>query len=371
MMESLNFTDEPGPPWLPLLQRPYDNIFGPKNIWDLRMADGTAVRIERGSQGLNNNLYRVRFGGSVFACKLFVVDERQRAQREWSAVRSVRAAGFRLAPEPVAFAPNGPLPQPAIVYHWVAGQPLSAQALLTDDLVALIESIGYIHRTAPAVDVEMSVAWRQPEDYASYLAEIEVFQRDVRDWVASAHAAAADLPSWAADLPELLPLIQATVESTERAVASASDCGACPTPALVRVEGNLDSIVRDEAGRIVFLDWESSGWGDPAYDLAELRWHPRALSIEPDKWRTAVETYVPHPQDATFWERLSVYDQLLPAWWLGRSAVHLLEGARQAMGRQRLVAVPTRLYRSVRIQIDNYLYALGLIAAEEADSDNE
>jgi len=371
MMENLSIMNESGPPWLSLLQRPYDSIFGPKNIWDLRMADGAAVHIERGSQGLNNNLYRVRFGGAVYACKLFVVDERQRAQREWTAVRALHDVGLRLAPEPVAYAPNGPLPQPAIVYQWVTGQPLSGQALLTDDLAALIECIGRIHRTAPAADVEMLVAWRQPENYASYLAEIEDFLRDVRDWVASAQTSTADLPSWAADLPALLPLIQATVESTERAVASASDRGACPAPALVRVEGNLDSIVRDEDGQFVFLDWESSGWGDPAYDLAELRWHPRALTIAPAQWRAAVETYVPLPQDATFWERLSVYDQLLPAWWLGRSAVHLLEGARQAMGRQRLVAVPTRLYRSVRAQLDNYLCALGLMAVEEADSADE
>ncbi|PKO22082.1 MAG: hypothetical protein CVU38_11250 [Chloroflexi bacterium HGW-Chloroflexi-1] len=371
MTENLSVMNNPGPPWLSLLQRPYDSIFGPRNIWDLRMADGTAVRIERGSQGLNNNLYRVRFDGGVYTCKLFVVDERQRAQREWTAVRSLHDAGSRLAPEPVAYAPNGPLPQPVIVYQGVTGQSLSGQSLLADDLAALIECVGQIHRTAPAADTEPLVAWRQPEDYASYLAEIQEFLRALREWVTSGQVGAADLPNWAADLPALLPLIEAAMESAECAVASAGDRGACPAPALVRVDGNLDSIVRDEDGRLLFLDWESSGWGDPAFDLAELCWCPRAQTISQVQWQAALEAYVPHPRDETFWERLVVYNQLLPAWWVGRSAVHLLEGARQAVGQQRLVSIPTRLYRSVRTQLDNYLVALGTMAPAEDASAGE
>ena len=42
------------------------------------MADGMAVRIKRGNQGLNNALYRVRVGGEFYARKLFVKDERRR-----------------------------------------------------------------------------------------------------------------------------------------------------------------------------------------------------------------------------------------------------------------------------------------------------
>jgi hypothetical protein len=62
---------------------------------------------------------------------------------------------------------------------------------------------------------------------------------------------------------------------------------------------------------------------------------------------------------------LSVYSRLLPIWWVGRSALHLLEGAKQIIGRSRLVPIPTRMYRAARVQLDNYLAALGLVEPPE------
>jgi thiamine kinase-like enzyme len=42
---------------------------------------------------------------------------------------------------------------------------------------------------------------------------------------------------------------------------------------LCRVDPNLANIVWSGDGRLRWVDWEYSGWGDPALDLAELRWH--------------------------------------------------------------------------------------------------
>jgi hypothetical protein len=78
---------------------------------------------------------------------------------------------------------------------------------------------------------------------------------------------------------------------------------------------------------------------------------------------------MPHPADSSFNRRLAVYSRLLPAWWVGRSAIHLLEGAGQIPGRKRLVRVPERIYRAVRTQLDGYLAALGLIEPQEAEGD--
>jgi len=348
-------------PWLGLLQKPYANMFGPKNVWDLHMADGTAVRIERGSQGLGNTLYRIRVNGDVYACKLFVVDERRRAQREWAALCSLGAAGLKLAPEPVAFAPDGPLPQPAIVYRWVNGEMLTESPLTPADLQALIAALGQVHRVPAAPQCERLVAWHQPADYVTYLAEIRKAVEQMQGWAASPAARQPDLPGWVADLPAVVALTAEALRQAEAVVAEASTPGKYPTPALVRVDGNPDNVLRTGMGSLIFLNWECSGWGDPAYDLAELRWHPRSQQVPQERWEEALATYDPLPGDETFAERLAVYSRLLPLWWIGRSVLHLLEGAKQVAGRPRPVPIPARLYRSVRGQLDNYLATIGLI----------
>ncbi len=351
------------PAWLPLLKKPYDQLFGGKSAWDLRAPDGRPVHIERGGPGLNNCIFRVRLNGDVFACKLFIADERQRAYREWAALKTLHAAGLPLAPEPVAYAADGPLPQPAVVYRWLEGTPLGGGTTTDGDLARLVGGLNQVHRTPPAPGVELLPAWHQPASYAAYLDEVRFFIGQVRDWANGRSATTSDLPAWIADLPALTPLLEETMRRAEAFAAGKDGAGAYPFPALVRVDGNLDNILRDASGALWFVDWEYSGLGDPAYDLAELRWHPRGRGVSQRQWATALAAYQPHPADTTFHARLAVYSRLLPAWWVGRSALHLLQGAGQLGGPKRSVAVPERLYRSVRAQLDGYLAALGLIEA--------
>jgi hypothetical protein len=359
------------PAWLPLLQKPYENLLGSKSVWDLRMKDGTAVRIERGSQGLNNALFRVRIALDVYACKLFVLDERQRAQREWAALCALQAAGLPLAPEPLCFAPDGPLPQPIIVYRWVGGEPLGSEPISDEQLIQLTAAVRRIHYTPPVAPGEALVAWHQPSGYAGYLVEIETALARIQAWAAGLGDPRQNLPGWAADLPALLPLMETAVNSARGAVEQAEPYGGYPVAALVRVDGNLDNILRCPDGSLVFIDWEFSGWGDPAYDLAELRWHPRALRVNQARWDAAFATYAPHPDDAGFCQRLATYSRLLPAWWVTRSTLHLLEGAGQLSGPRRLAPVPSRMFRRVRTQLDQYLAALGLIEPPEEEETEE
>jgi len=361
MIEGIPATNDHNLAWLPLIQKPYENPFGPRSAWDLRTANGTAVRIERGSQGLNNNLYRVRLGRDVYACKLFIVDEQQRARREWTALRSLQEAQLQAAPEPIAYAPDGPLPQPTIVYRWISGKKLTKGGVTDDDLTTLIANLNQIHQTQAAPNTRPLVAWHQPADFANYLAEIQAFVGRIRAWATDSRFVPNDLPAWATDPPTWLPLFEKALRLAKNAIAQADTRGECSHKALVWGDGNLDNVIRNEQEQLIFLNWESSGWGDPAYDLARLRWHPRASEISQTRWQAALNTYVPHPGDRYFRERLAVYSQLLPVWWVGRSALHLLEGARQAQSRQRLAMMPSRMYKSVRVQLGNYLVALGLM----------
>jgi len=364
MTEGIPATKDPNLAWLPLIQKPYENPFGPRSAWDLRTANGTAVRIERGSHGLTNNLYRVRLGQDVYACKLFIADERQRARREWIALRSLQEARLRVAPDPIVYAPDGPLPQPTIVHRWVSGKELTKGSVTDNDLMALVADLNQIHQIRAAPDTKPLIAWHQPANFADYLAEIQTFVGKIRAWTTDARFTPNDLPFWATNLLTWLPLFEKALRLAENVIAQADTKGEYLYKALIWGDGNLDNVIRSEQEQFIFLNWESSGWGDPAYDLAQLRWHPRASGISQTRWQAALNTYVPHPGDRYFRERLAVYSQLLPIWWVGRSALHLLEGARQAQSHQRLAMIPSRIYRSVRVQLRNYLAALGLMEPE-------
>ena len=136
--------------------------------------------------------------------------------------------------------------------------------------------------------------------------------------------------------------------------------GATLTPALIRVDGNLHNILCDAQGRLTFVDWEYSGAGDSAYDLAELRWHPGASHLPDEWWDTALKSYPPLPGDAEFPKRLALYTRLLPIWWVSRSALYLLEGTGQVPPRPRLTPIPEHVFPDVRARIDVLLASLGL-----------
>ena len=349
------------PDWLPLLKQPYEERLGARNIWDLHTANGPSVRIERRGQGMNNSLFRVEVGGEVYACKLFVADERRRAWREWTALERMWRSGLRFSPEPVAYLPDGPLPQPAVVYRWAEGAPLSGQIMSARDLTDLISALTTIHRAPRQPDTQPLIAYHQPPDYAAYLAEIRENVERVQTWARHRRDDAGGLPDWAADLSQLAPAIGETAHLAEELVRSSGMSGAFPIPALIRVDGNLDNILCDENRQLTFVDWEYSGAGDPAYDLAELRWHPGAGHLPDAWWDEALDSYAPPSKDVEFSERLALYSRLLPIWWVGRSALYLLEGAGQVATRPRLTPIPEHVFRDVRARIDVLLAFLGLL----------
>ena len=84
---------------------------------------------------------------------------------------------------------------------------------------------------------------------------------------------------------------------------------------LVRVDPNTANVIIGEDGKIHWVDWEYSGWGDPALDIAELRWHAalQPLGWEELKWlRTNYQAPFTDPE---FSERLRIWDLILVTRW--------------------------------------------------------
>ena len=97
------------------------------------------LTVQRVRGGANNALYRVESGGEHFACKLCVNDERERAKREFGALRMLEAIGLDVAPQPLWLdASCTVVSHPTVAYQWLSGSPLGPEAT-TQQLTALIE----------------------------------------------------------------------------------------------------------------------------------------------------------------------------------------------------------------------------------------
>lgn len=266
-----------------------------------------AARRVRG--GANNALYCVAVDGGRYACKLCVADGRRRAAREFGAMRLLRAAGLDVAPQPVLLDESCDLvPYPAVVYRWLPGLPLDA-SLSAQQLAALLANYHRFHALRPS-DFQDSIlhdAWFHWFDFEPYLAEMRDFLTQYGPWLVSAVAGGR----WLRDRLARL------VDSCSRAVTTTA---ASPTREVVslrlcRVDPNLANAVWDQDRQLRWVDWEYSGWGDPALDLAELRWHAALAGLGKDRHDWLRDHYRRPVDDPGFEERLATWDRILATRW--------------------------------------------------------
>jgi thiamine kinase-like enzyme len=92
------------------------------------------------------------------------------------------------------------------------------------------------------------------------------------------------------------------------------DWGAFPV-SLCHVDPNSNNAILGADGRVRWVDWEYSGWGDPALDLAEFRWHMAYADLSAGQQAWFREAYQPSRADASFPQRLAFWDNLLAVRW--------------------------------------------------------
>lgn len=261
---------------------------------------GRGVTVQRVTGGANNALYRVEADGERYACKLCVADERQRARREYGALRLLHASGLDLAPEPLWLDESrAVVPYPAVAYRWLRGKPLGPNPT-AQQLAALIESTQRLHGIGPGdvADFELSDAWFHWFDFAPYLDELHGFLAEYGPWLIDADPQGREVCG------RLARLVQDCA-----VLVSGSDANPSRDSVplrLCRVDPNLANALWCDDGRLRWVDWDYSGWGDPALDLADLRWHAAldGLSSSEHAWVRA--SYRRPTGDAGFEERLAV-----------------------------------------------------------------
>lgn len=280
------------PPLLIYLDREQPDVACAWDDWMIQPVSG----------GANNRLYRATSAHADLAVKWTLRNQRDRAGREHAALALLERAGLALAPRALLL-DRERYRLPVVVQTWLAGEVLAGPPHGDDDWCALVGHLTAFHTVTAA----------QP---------LHNLARAVIT-ASSGHEGKALVASHAARLPA-----EAQPPALRRLLArfAAWTPPRWPTPprALCRTDANWRNFLRlPEAWASV--DWENSGWGDPAFDLADLLTHPAYAAVPPERWPWVVERYAEAMGDRWVQRRVWTYELVLQVWWAVRWARTLYE----------------------------------------------
>jgi hypothetical protein len=267
-------------------------------------------------RGGHHWVYEARWRGQTYFLKLYRLDGRGSAEREWWALRLLAERGGAHAPQPVFFDPTPDVP--ALVTEFIRGEPLGRRSLTRSMLASLADALREMYRITPA-DVETAALAVLP---------------------ALDHAGRA--PDWVRTGLENLHRDGITSEPVEEVAALAAawlggpDPDALAAPAALafsRCDGNLDNCLWN-GQRMVVVDYEKSGWRDRAFDLADAIELDRAWSLNDgfagtheDDWLWFTDRFDLSNAERT---RFLAARRALALFWLLRLCRAAAPGARRA-----------------------------------------
>lgn len=260
---------------------------------DLDLLDEVALQPLAG--GINNPLYRLRHDGRDLCLKLPLVDHRHRAHREWQTLTLLTRRGHPRTPHPVWRSPRQD--RPAIAMTFVAGAPLAGTCLQPRQLDALAAALADLYSITPA-DVA--------EPVAQVATPAPAMLQRVRDDCATPSSG----PSAGPGRLQLLEFWRRWSSGPDPQTLLRTPT----TQVLGRGDPSLANILWDGA-ELTLLDFEYSGWTDPAYELADLLEHPESRATPDLTWNNFVDRFDLDP-DARARHRAA--RRMLALFWLAR-----------------------------------------------------
>lgn len=277
------------PRWDALVEAARRSSAGTATPGDIAALDRVALRPLTG--GMNNTLFRLQHDGRDLCLKLHRVDHRDRAHREWQALTLLTQRGHPRVPQPLWRSDREDLP--AIVMTYAAGTPLGGAHLQPAHLDALTAALTDLYSITPA-------------DVTDALSEVvtpatAMLQR-LHDTCTS--------PTASAEQRRLVDLWRRWSAGPD------PDLIRAPIPQQVfgRGDPSLANALWDGA-ELTLLDFEYSGWTDPAYELADLIEHPRSRATPDSSWRDFTDRFGLSPGAQA---RHEAARRMLALFWLTR-----------------------------------------------------
>ena len=135
---------------------------------------------------------------------------------------------------------------------------------------------------------------------------------------------------------------------------------------LVRLDNNVRNYIR-RPGLWLSVDWENSGWGDPAFDIANLMTHAAYLDVPASRWQWVAARYCALVDDDTTATRIASYRVIMTVWWVVRMARYLYE---MPQGRDaRLVEWSDAWLAEMQVKYERYVgLAKAMLRRETVDA---
>lgn len=287
-------------------------------------------RLSRVVGGANNLLYRATGNAGDFAVKFCIRDSRDRAGREYDALCVLAEVGLAIAPEPVLLDRQS-YPNPVVAQSWLPGAVLTAPPTTDEAWRSLVDHFVAIHAVTPAMTSTMlSPAVLNARSRETCL---DLVQRHTNLLPSEAQPA------------ELCVLVR-------RLETSLGQNWSTAPLRLCRADPNYYNFVR-RPSMLASVDWEYSGWGDPAFEIADLVTHPAYIDVSVSRWEWVIERYCRLAHDPSAAARIHVYRKTMLIWWVARLARTLHEVPRGLD--QRLVDRPANWEHDVRSKYQHYL----------------
>jgi thiamine kinase-like enzyme len=311
------------PLFLPLL----DHLGSSAAVAD---GDWRGWRVSRVAGAGNNLLYRATSAVYDLAIKFTIRDFRNRAGREYDALLALQQAGLAIAPQPL-WLDRDRYAQPVVVQSWLEGVVLAAPPNGDGEWQRLVDHYLAIHMLAEA-------------NSSSVLLPAVLNMDSVADGLDRVRQQLAYIPEpeQPAELHDLLRNVEAARLPNWPA----------PPLALCRNDPNTLNFVR-RPNAWGSVDWENAGWGDPAFEIADLITHPAYVAVASERWEWQIDAYCAQCADSGAALRMRVYQRLMLVWWVARLARTLYEVPRG--GDQRLIIRPPGWLDDMRAKYAGYL----------------
>lgn len=250
--------------------------------------------------GWNGLVYRATGPWGDLAIKFTPRDDRHRAMREYQALLALHEAGLPIAPCPVLVAHDHSR-LAVVVQSWLVGKVTAAPPADDQEWMQLLHHLVQVHSVTPS---SVTLRLRQANLTAASPAASRrlVYEQASR-------IPKQDQP---AEARALLRRLEAVCQPDWKPAE----------PVLCRCDANTLNYVR-RPGAWASVDWENSGWGDPACEVAELVTHPAFADVNAERWEWVINTYAGLVDDPAIACRIRAYREVLVVWWVFRMLRYL------------------------------------------------
>lgn len=255
--------------------------------------------------GYNNQLFEIAGAYGSYVFKIYPVGHAQRLIRENTMLSYLKPIGAM--PDVVLAEPYAKdLRVPVLIYKKLPGQAVQAEALDRDALIQLQDLWQKIHRLPIPADpvLRESAGPRMPTDCMWYI------EKTIQSMARSEAGSNLIFQEACAQLEGLFQNLR-RLDLQTGLWQAAPQC-------LCQADCRPANILKDEFGKIWLVDWEHAGLMDPIYEVAGFFWHPETLALPGQDREYCMRLYCEHSEDKYAFEKMQVYQSILPVQWATR-----------------------------------------------------